>query len=88
MSEATCSHLDQIIDPPDPELSCPQCVARGDTWVNLRQCMSCGLVGCCDSSKNKHASAHARSPGHAIARTIMPGEDWMWCYLDECPVER
>ncbi len=55
----------------------------GDDWVHLRMCMSCGHVGCCDSSKNRHATAHARSSGHPIAASIEPGEAWRWCYLDE-----
>lgn len=61
---------------------CPECAARGDTWVALRVCMTCGHVGCCDSSKNRHATAHFHATGHPIIRSIEPGEDWAWCYLD------
>jgi uncharacterized UBP type Zn finger protein len=46
-------------------------------------CLSCGQIGCCDSSPNRHASRHARSSGHSIARSAEPGEDWSWCYVDE-----
>ena len=62
---------------------CPTCVAMGSTWVNLRQCLACGQVGCCDSSPNTHATKHHETTGHPIIRSIMPGQDWMWCYLDE-----
>jgi uncharacterized UBP type Zn finger protein len=55
----------------------------GDRWVHLRLCLSCGHVGCCDSSKNKHASAHYRHVKHPIVQSFEPGEDWRWCYADE-----
>jgi hypothetical protein len=48
--------------------------------------MFCGQVGCCDSSKNKHAHKHADELGHPIARSVEPGEDWMWCYVDDALV--
>jgi uncharacterized UBP type Zn finger protein len=59
----------------------------GDTWVHLRLCRSCGHVGCCDSSKNKHASAHFRETTHPIVASLEPGEDWSWCYADEVVLE-
>ena len=62
---------------------CAPCVELGDTWVHLRMCMTCGLVNCCDQSKNRHAHRHADETGHPIARFVEPGEDWMWCYVDE-----
>ena len=83
----SCSHLDTIHEVRRGSDGCDQCVALGDTWVHLRMCMACGRVGCCDSSKNKHASRHASEPGHPIARSLEPGEDWMWCYVDETLVE-
>jgi uncharacterized UBP type Zn finger protein len=55
----------------------------GDRWVHLRMCLSCGEVGCCDSSKNKHARKHSGEVGHPIARSVEPGEDWWWCFVDE-----
>ena len=63
--------------------TCPDCRRTGDSWVQLRMCMSCGNVGCCDSSKNKHATAHFHATGHPIMRTIEPGESWKWCYVDK-----
>lgn len=78
-----CSHTDQIRDVTPRSEGCEQCIARGDTWVHLRTCMGCGQVGCCDSSKNKHAHKHADEVGHPIVRSKEPGEDWLWCYVDE-----
>jgi len=62
---------------------CRDCVALGDAWVHLRVCLSCGYVGCCDSSKNQHALAHFRATEHPIVASHQPGEHWRWCYVDE-----
>ena len=78
-----CAHLDTIASVPDGGDVCPTCVSTGSTWVNLRQCLACAHVGCCDSSPNTHATKHHQATGHPIIRSIMPGQDWMWCYLDE-----
>lgn len=82
---ATCTHLDQIDTSvqPDSTEGCSDCVAIGGTWVHLRMCMSCGHVACCDSSPNKHATAHHNATGHPVVRSMEPGEDWLWCYDDE-----
>jgi len=77
-----CTHAHTAIPQEVDELVCPECVALGDSWVHLRVCMICGHVGCCDSSKNKHATAHFRSSGHPIVMSIEPGEIWAWCYED------
>lgn len=78
-----CTHLDQIrVSRPDHHV-CNDCVRSGDTWVHLRMCLFCGYVGCCDSSKNKHATQHFRHTEHALMRSIEPGERWIWCYIDE-----
>jgi len=78
-----CKHLDQIkITTTDTDV-CEDCIKTGDTWVHLRMCMSCGHVGCCDSSKNKHATKHFRHEHHPVMRSIEAGEDWIWCYVDE-----
>jgi uncharacterized UBP type Zn finger protein len=81
-----CEHLDQIRVMGSDERVCPECVALGDRWMHLRLCLSCGQVGCCDSSKNKHASKHAASSGHPIVGSLEPGETWQWCYVDEVVV--
>jgi uncharacterized UBP type Zn finger protein len=81
--EATCSHL-HLIEPVRPSSTgCEDCLRIGAWWVHLRLCMTCGHVGCCDSSPNRHASKHANASGHPIIRSFEPGEDWMWCYVDE-----
>jgi len=80
-----CTHIDQIelLELPDRIEGCKECLAIGSSWVHLRMCQSCGRIGCCDSSPNRHASRHASASGHAIARSAEPGEDWSWCYVDE-----
>ena len=79
-----CSHLDQIhpVSPHTPQ-GCEECLQTGDWWVHLRLCLSCGHVGCCDSSPNKHATKHFHATGHPIVRSAEPGESWSWCYVDE-----
>ena len=62
---------------------CPECVALGDTWVHLRTCQDCGHVGCCDNSKNQHATKHFQATEHPIVASAEPGERWLWCYVDE-----
>ena len=78
-----CSHLDQIADVTPRTDGCEECLQMGDTWVHLRVCQICGHVGCCDSSKNKHATKHFHATGHPIVQSGEYGEDWMWCYVDE-----
>ena len=79
----TCAHRDQIKDVKPSAAGCEECLKLGDRWVNLRMCLTCGHVGCCDSSKNKHATRHFRATGHPIMQSIEPGESRMWCYVDE-----
>jgi uncharacterized UBP type Zn finger protein len=83
---AVCSHLDVVQPVPKPGHVCEECVKTGDTWVHLRQCLVCGKVGCCDSSKNKHATKHFHGTKHPIMRSAQPGEHWVWCYVDEAIV--
>jgi uncharacterized UBP type Zn finger protein len=80
-----CSHLDQIevTALPEPIEGCEECLKIGGTWVHLRMCMTCGKVGCCDDSPNRHATAHYGESGHPIIRSAEPGEEWSWCYIDE-----
>jgi thioredoxin reductase (NADPH) len=84
-SMTACTHLDHVLItelPPAVE-GCQDCLASGDAWLHLRICLECGKVGCCDDSPNRHASAHAHSSGHPIIRSLEPGEEWSWCFLDE-----
>ena len=79
-----CGHLDQISAPlPEEVAGCEECLKTGDRWVHLRECRSCGKVGCCDSSPNRHASKHAAETGHPIISSLEPGEDWSYCFEDD-----
>jgi hypothetical protein len=81
-------HLSFVRDdvvPRTPQ-GCEECLRIGSPWVHLRLCLTCGHVGCCDSSPNRHARAHAGLVGHPIVQSFQPGEDWRWCYVDEAPV--
>jgi uncharacterized UBP type Zn finger protein len=78
-----CTHLNQIRVTTTNNHVCEDCVKTGDNWVHLRMCLECGHVGCCDSSKNKHATKHFHTTRHPLMRSIEPGEKWMWCYVDE-----
>ena len=84
---ATCSHLDAIRDvaPRTPD-GCEECLVMGDSWVHLRECLTCGHIGCCDSSSNTHATKHFHATHHPVIQSFEPGEDWRWCYVDEAIV--
>lgn len=76
-----CDHVTQIDDiATPPKLECPDCATQGASWVHLRMCMTCGYVGCCDSSSQEHMRTHAEATNHPIACSIEPGETWQWCY--------
>lgn len=81
-----CTHLDAIHDVVPSSTRCEACVAMGSRWVHLRTCLTCGLVSCCDSSPNKHATAHFHETQHPIIQSAEKGEDWRWCYVDEVVV--
>lgn len=83
-----CDHVATIQPVDTPSRLCRACLELGDEWVHLRQCMTCGTVGCCDSSKNRHAHRHADEHGHPIARSAQPDENWMWCFVDSRLVGR
>ena len=80
-----CTHLDSIAitELPSAVEGCEDCLRADGEWCHLRICLTCGHVGCCDSSPGRHASAHAQGSGHPIIRSIQPGEDWSWCFVDE-----
>ncbi|HET7724893.1 MAG TPA: cation:proton antiporter [Propionibacteriaceae bacterium] len=83
-SPHACAHLAAVRSEPVPTSDgCRQCLVDGTTWVALRMCLDCGTVGCCDSSVGRHATAHFRTTGHPVMRSIMPGEAWRWCYVDQ-----
>ena len=79
-----CTHQNQIRDlPPRTPQGCEECLNMGDTWVHLRLCRICGHVGCCDSSKYKHATKHYHEDNHPIMASLEAGDNWAWCYTDE-----
>ncbi|HYX50122.1 MAG TPA: UBP-type zinc finger domain-containing protein [Ktedonobacteraceae bacterium] len=79
----TCSHLNQIHEVTPSANGCEECLKMGDTWVHLRICLICGHVGCCDDSKNTHATKHFHATNHPIIQSFQPGENWGWCYIDQ-----
>jgi uncharacterized UBP type Zn finger protein len=92
MAESICEHLEKL-DPNDREpvrpsgRGCKECLETGDEWVHLRLCMSCGHVGCCDSSPNKHATKHFHRTKHPTIKSFEPGEDWAYCYPDDLTID-
>lgn len=88
MGEEVCTHLRDVhsVEPTTPE-GCAECLAIGDRWVHLRLCMTCGHVGCCDTSKNKHATKHFHATEHPVIQSFQPDEDWLFCYVDDEMVE-
>lgn len=79
-----CRHV-ATVDPSVPARTpdgCEECLASGDWWVHLRRCLTCGHVGCCDSSPNRHATKHFHATTHPIVQSFEPGEEWRWCYVD------
>ena len=85
MDKKPCTHTDQIkeeVEAKTPE-GCEECLKSGDEWVALRMCMTCGHVGCCDSSKNKHATKHFNETNHPIIQQHGVRDPWKWCYVDE-----
>ena len=80
-----CGHVVQvkIRTVTRPAGGCEDCMKIGGRWVHLRECLTCGHVGCCDSSPNKHATAHFHATQHPIISSAEPEEDWCWCYVDE-----
>ncbi len=83
---AKCEHLKEVRDVQPSAQGCEECLKTGDAWVHLRMCLVCGHVGCCDSSKNKHATMHFRQTGHPVMQSFEPGEEWRWCYVDQAMV--
>lgn len=78
-----CKHfegLKKVIPQAD---GCVDCLKTGDKWVHLRHCLTCGYVGCCDNSKNKHATKHFKNTKHPLIKSFEPGENWIWCFVDE-----
>lgn len=89
IDNSLCEHfglVNQVTIPKTPH-GCEECLLIGSGWVHLRLCLSCGHVGCCDSSPNKHATKHFYKTKHPIVKSLEPGENWEWCYIDEILAE-
>ena len=78
-----CEHLDEVKVSKPAKAECSSCIEAGSTWVHVRMCLTCGLPGCCDSSKLQHARRHHEETGHPLIRSVEPGESWAWCYLED-----
>jgi hypothetical protein len=79
--QSPCAHLIDVTDVQSPKRrECEQCVPIGSRWVHLRTCQSCGVTLCCDSSPNRHASAHAAASRHPVIASAEVGERWLYCY--------
>jgi uncharacterized UBP type Zn finger protein len=87
-----CTHLEELATHRTHAVrpgssGCQECLERGDGWVHLRLCMTCGHVGCCDDSINRHATRHFHATRHPVIKSFEPAEDWAWCYEDEQSVD-
>ncbi len=78
-----CKHLAEVEPKPAHSAGCEECLRLGMTWVHLRLCLTCGHVGCCDSSPGRHATKHFHHTTHPVIASFEPGERWTWCYVDE-----
>jgi uncharacterized UBP type Zn finger protein len=85
VSTPACSHLGEVAvrKLPAEVAGCEDCLRSGGRWLHLRICLTCGHVGCCDDSPNRHATAHNHATSHPLIRSLEPGEEWSWCYVDE-----
>ena len=88
MPDVTCSHIEAVTAVKHPKTrKCEECVKIGGKWVHLRTCQECGATLCCDSSPNRHATAHARASRHPVIASAEPGENWLYCYVDDAFAE-
>lgn len=87
MADDECAHLDQINDVEPLTHGCGECLKTGSRWVHLRLCLTCGQVNCCDSSPNRHATKHFQASRHPLVQSAEPGEEWLWCYVDQLSME-
>jgi hypothetical protein len=88
MAEETCPHIDAITSVKLAQRRvCEECIKIGSQWVHLRTCQTCGVTLCCDSSPNRHATAHAHASGHPVIASAEPGESWLYCYPDDAFAE-
>ena len=82
-----CEHFAQVRPVTPSAKGCEDCLKTGGRWVHLRLCETCGHVGCCDSSPNRHATKHFQATSHPVIKSFEPGEEWGYCYADDLFVE-
>ncbi len=82
-----CEHEIGLEPAPPQTTGCAECLKTGTRWVHLRLCLTCGHVGCCDSSPGRHATRHAHQTAHPVMASFEPGERWAWCYVDQAQVD-
>ena len=87
LARRSCTHVTAAQPLPPARLACPTCIRDSTTWVKLRICLTCGFVGCCDTSIGRHAVSHFETTGHPVMRSIEPSDTWGWCYLDKAYLE-
>jgi uncharacterized UBP type Zn finger protein len=88
MSDQPCQHLQLITEiKPAKVYVCEECIRTGDEWLHLRTCQTCGTTLCCDNSPNKHATKHYHDTQHPVIISAEPGEQWLWCFVDEAFAE-
>ena len=83
----SCQHVARVTPVPPTTQGCEECLKSGGRWVHLRLCLTCGHVGCCDSSPNRHASRHFHDTRHAVMASFEPDERWAWCFVDDAAVD-
>jgi hypothetical protein len=84
---AACTHESAIAAVEPSAKGCEECLRTGAHWVHLRLCRTCGHVGCCDDSPNRHARKHFHATGHPIIEGYDPPEGWGYCFVDDVTVE-
>jgi len=82
-----CEHVLDVTPVPARTPGCEECLKLGWRWVHLRLCLTCGHVGCCDSSPGRHATKHFTHTAHPVIASYEPGERWAWCYVDQIQME-
>ena len=83
-ASAACAHLEAASAVEAPaSAGCSECTAQGKQWVQLRVCLSCGAVGCCDDSPGRHARAHYEESGHLVIASIEHGDEWAYCFAHD-----
>ncbi|WDF55642.1 UBP-type zinc finger domain-containing protein [Mucilaginibacter sp. KACC 22063] len=87
MDQSVCKHLQEFKEIPADKYYCEECVKTGGNWLHLRVCQTCGVVLCCDSSPNRHASKHAAQKHHPVITSAEPGERWAYCFIDDIGIE-